>query len=113
MKGGDDWEGLAEIAAMIRDREMGRVEAIVRHMDRIRADIAQIEDAGRAGRTGEIDVARLTGADLAWAAWSQERLTRLQAQLATLRASHEAALSGARRAFGRADVTRRIAKGER
>lgn len=107
-----DWEQLAGIAGILRDRDLSRVEGIVRHMNRIRSDIATLEEAREAGSRRGLDTARLTGADVAWMAWSQERLVRLQAQLAALRASHELALAEARRAFGRADVARRISRGE-
>ena len=107
-----DWQQLARIAGVLRDRDLSKVEGIVAHMNLIRSDIAKLEEAREAGSRRGLDAARLSGADVAWMGWSQERLVRLQAQLATLRVSHEVALAEARRAFGRADVARRIAEGE-
>ncbi|PZX15079.1 hypothetical protein LX81_02668 [Palleronia aestuarii] len=101
----NDLSRLSAIARMMRDRELAKVEGIVAHMNRLRADIARIEEArdARSRDTG-LDAARLLGADVAWLAATEEQLTRAQAQMAMLRVTHENALREARRAFGRSDV---------
>lgn len=106
----DDWAQLARVAGAMRDRDLARVEKIVAHMNRIRSDIAQIQAARTMRPSDRVDPARLTGADMVWRGWSEDKLARLQAQLAALRASHETALAEARRAFGRAEVAEKMAR---
>lgn len=104
-------EDLAGIAAILRDRDLGQVERVVAHMNRLAADIAMLTDARQArAADGTLDTARLAGADVAWEAWTERRLTLAQAQMATLRVSHETALAQARRSFGRYDVLDRMAQ---
>ena len=101
---------LARLAAMVRDAELARVSRIVAHMGRIEGNVATLR-ASLDARAGEdtLDPARLSGAEIAWAGWTEGRLLDDQARLAALRVDHEAALSVARRAFGRADVLRQLA----
>lgn len=106
-------EDLVGIAAILRDRDLGKVERVVAHMNRLSADIARLNDACAARAADlSLDTARLAGADVAWEAWTEAKLRRAQAQMATLRVSHEAALAEARGSFGRADVMRQIAEDE-
>ncbi|QFU10282.1 hypothetical protein PARPLA_00153 [Rhodobacteraceae bacterium THAF1] len=106
----DGLKDLARISAMLRDRELGAVERIVSQLNAIQSDIARLQDAQSARRTdASIDTARLTGMDMSWLAETERRILRLRQQEAALRAAHETALGRARKAFGRADVTARIA----
>ncbi|MBJ3763183.1 hypothetical protein ILP92_10545 [Maribius pontilimi] len=105
---------LADLAHLIKERELGKVANIVAHMNRLKADVAQIERAKetRQNQT-DLDAARLSGAEVAWMAWTDAQLARNQAQLAALRVTHEAALRAASKAFGRSDVLRKLADPER
>ncbi len=107
----DGMQDLAAISAMMRDRDLGRVEGIVAQMRRIEAEAAAIREI-RDQRLGQadLDASRLAGADPVWLAWAEERLARSMAQLAQLRVSHEAALGAARRSFGRAEATAALAR---
>ena len=102
-------EDLARISAMLRDRDLGAVERIVSQLTAIQADVARLEEA-RLARVSEsaMDVARLTGMDMQWAAEIERRMTQLRQREAGLRAQHEVALTKARKSFGRADVTARL-----
>lgn len=104
-------EDLIGIAAILRDRDLGKVERVVAHMNRLSADIARLNEA-RAARAADpsLDPARLAGVDVAWEAWTEAKLRRAQAQMAALKVTHETALAEARRSFGRADVMREIAE---
>ncbi len=106
----DGLRDIAAISAMMRDRDLARVEGIVAQMRRIEAEAAAIREI-RDQRLGQadLDAARLSGADPVWLGWAEERLSRSMAQLAQLRASHEAALAAARKSFGRAEATAALA----
>ncbi|SPJ24645.1 hypothetical protein [Palleronia abyssalis] len=105
-------EDLADIAGVISDRELSKVRVIMAEMARLRSEIAEIQDQ-RAARQADaaLDLARVSGAEMAWMAATEERLRVLQSQHARLRAGHEQVLDVARKAFGRADVARRLAEG--
>ena len=104
-------DDLARISAMLRDRDLGAVERIVAQLNAIRSDAAILENAMKERRSdAAVDAARLTGMDMRWMAETERRILRLRQQEATLRVAHEAALSKARKSFGRADVTARLQK---
>lgn len=104
------WTDMTAIAKMLRDRELAGVEAVLSRLNALRAEIATRETA-RDRRLADraLDAARLSGADVAWLALTEDRLRRSQVRMAELRIEHEAALAKARKAFGRADVIGRIA----
>lgn len=105
---------LAKLAGMVRDRELAKVETIMSQVSRLRGDIARLTEAREVRvASRELDLARVSGAELAWQAASEAELMRLNRQLAALLAQHDAALRVARRAFGRADVAARLAKDDR
>lgn len=105
-------DDLRPLADLVRDRDLARVRKVLAHIARIEGEIAQLRAAREeAAAVREIDAARLTGADLRWMAWCDDRLRRLQAQMAALRATHEQALAKARAAFGRADVLKKLGQG--
>ncbi|SFG95628.1 hypothetical protein SAMN04488020_105120 [Palleronia marisminoris] len=107
-------DDLAKLAGMVRDRELAKVETIMSQVTRLRGDIARLTESREARvASGELDLARVSGAELAWQAASEAELMRLNRQLAALLAQHDAALRAARRAFGRADVAARLAKADR
>lgn len=107
-------QDLAAISALMRDRDLARVEGIVAQMRRIESEAAALREMrDRRLAQADLDPARLAGADPAWLQWAEERLARSMAQLAQLRAGHEAALSAARRSFGRAEATAALAAGLR
>ena len=101
---------LAQISGMLRDRDLAAVERIIAHLNQIAADIARIE-AARAARASNdaIDTARLTGMDVRWQSETERTIRILRQREAVLRVQHEAALSKVRLAFGRAEVTARLA----
>jgi|GEM_PF-3661253 len=106
--------GMADLAGMIRDNELAKVARTLQHMARIEADIARLRDSlTKRGADGDLDAARQTGMDLVWAGQVDAQIRRKLGQLAALRASHEAALSDARRAFGRAEVLSKLSEAER
>jgi multidrug efflux pump subunit AcrA (membrane-fusion protein) len=105
---------LQAIAGIKRDDELSKVRAVVARMNALAADIdviAQARDARDAAPV--LDIARLSGADVAWHRWSEGRLRDLQGRLAGLNVEHEVALGAARQAFGRADVLSRLAGEQR
>lgn len=110
-RGRDRMAGMADLAAMMRDRELAKVERIMTHIARLEADVATIR-AARAAREGDgaLDAARLSGADVAWTAWTDAELRTKEAQIAQLRVTHRDALAAARRAFGRSDVLSRLSE---
>ncbi len=106
----DGMKDIAAISALLRDRDLSKVEGIVAQMRRIEAEAAAIREIrDRRLAQADLDAARLSGADPVWLAWAEERLTRSMAQLAQLRAGHEKALGAARRSFGRAEATAALA----
>ena len=109
MKGRMD--DLARLAAMVRDRDLAKVESVLAEIRVLRADIDRLREA-RAAReaSGALDLARLTGVEVGWMKASEAEIIRKNMELARLMARHEAALNKARRAFGRADVAGRLAK---
>ena len=102
-------DDLARMSAMLRDRDLGAVEKIVTQLNAIRSDSAMLEDKLNERRADPtVDAARLTGMDMQWMAEIERRMLRLRQQEAVLRVAHEAALSQARKSFGRAEVAVRL-----
>ncbi len=105
----DQLGDLAKLSGMMRDRDLAAVEKIVAQMKVIEADIARIREVQDQRMSEDrLDTARLSGLDPVWLKWGEERLARLNGELARLRAAHETALRAARRSFGRAEVTRTL-----
>ncbi len=105
----DQLVDLAKLSGMMRDRDLSAVEKIVVQMKELEADIARIREVqDRRMAEDRIDTARISGLDPVWLKWGEERLARLNGELARLRAAHETALRAARRSFGRAEVTRTL-----
>ena len=103
-------DDLAHISAMLRDRDLKSVALIVSKLNAIRSDVAILEKPRKDRLSNAaIDLARLSGVDVRWMAETERRILRLRQQEAALRVSHESALARARQAFGRADVTARLA----
>lgn len=102
-------DDLARLSGLVRDRDLAAVEKIVAQMRTIEADIGRIRQVQeqRHAETG-IDAARVAGLDPVWLKWGEERLARLNADLARLRVEHETALRSAKRSFGRAEVTKTL-----
>lgn len=101
---------LAEIAALIADRELAALAAL-------RADVAALarradELARPAAQASPqaLDPASLSGAGDRWDRWRQEELRRVQTERARLAAAEETARSAARRAFGRQVALSDLAK---
>ncbi len=105
---------LGDIAAMKRDVELAKVRDVVQRLNRLSADIALVETARRAREADPVlDIARLSGADVAWRIWGETRLRALQGEHAALRVEHEVALAAARRDFGRAEALTRLIENEK
>ncbi|TDL74207.1 hypothetical protein E2L08_16165 [Palleronia sediminis] len=97
---------LDRVAGALLDRDLAALRTVARHVAALERDAAQLRAARDArARDTVLDPARLAGADLAWGAWCDRRLARLQAQIAALRVDHELALNKARTAFGRHEAT--------
>ena len=102
---------LAEVAGILRDRDLAKVEKIVSHMNRLQGDIKRLREERHLRASDQtLDPARLSGAEVAWHAWIDGQLHRSQSQLAALRVTHEAALDQARQGFGRAEVLAQLTK---
>lgn len=108
-------EGLADLAGLLRDRDLARLAEAAAACTRIEARLAAIE-ARRRARAAELmalqvpDPALRAGMDAAWQREQGQRQRALQLDLARARAEREAAKTAALLALGRADILAGLAR---
>lgn len=101
---------LAEIAAMLRDAELSRLNHLERTRTRLEEQRQKIhKDRIAAMASLSLDPARMTGADVRWQGWASQQVQGLTVRAAQQAAAVEHQKIQARRAFGRADVLQRLA----
>lgn len=104
-------ETLAEIAAMLRDAELARLQKLERDRSEIEEQRQALHrDRIRAMASLEPDPARMAGADIRWQGWAAGQMHALAIRETSAAAAAERQKVEARRAFGRADVLARLAK---
>ncbi|MAQ81767.1 MAG: hypothetical protein CMH12_00880 [Maritimibacter sp.] len=102
---------LAQLARMLRDRELNRLSVLAARRQAARVQMEDCrEDRRRALASAAADPAHIAGADGPWLAWNVARHQKLSASAALAAADVEAQLLIARRAFGRAEALGRIAE---
>ena len=102
---------LAALAAMIQDRELGKlqqaqlkrisIENSLLELRRAKTNITQIED---------FDTARLAGRDQVWTDWADQKIAALNVGLAKAAAEAETQKKATRLAFGRASVLKNLSE---
>jgi hypothetical protein len=110
-------KALAELAGMIRDRDLARLAAAAAEARKTQA-VLDNQAAALARRGAELsgapagtaDAALMAGADARWQAQLDRRREALLRQLARQLAAREAVRVAASRALGRADVLDRLAR---
>lgn len=104
---------MADLAQMMLDTKLSElrvaragIAAEDAAISTLRAD--QVRRAEEAAQAIEFDAARRAGMDQRWLAWGDRRVIQANMRIAAFRAEQEIVLEEARRAFGRADVLKRL-----
>lgn len=110
-----DLAALAELAAMLRDRDLARLAGAMRRAAGIAQEIEAVEDElrqrGKEVAAAEMpDTAWRAGADTPWQEFAGRRRSELTAGLANARAAAEDIRSDAVRSLGRAEALARLAR---
>lgn len=94
---------LQQIAAMKRDLELGKLEKLSAHLNRLKARAGGIQRA-RDERMADLslDLSRLSGADVLWNRLGEQQIARVRSEEARLRYEREILMRRARRAYGKA-----------
>lgn len=107
----EDLRRLAEVARLAYETKARRLQQIARELDTLQREADDLRQRRAAlSKDLELDAARLSGADILWNRWVEERLTALQLRRAALAAERETELGRVRQAFGRHHVIARLAE---
>ncbi|WP_422071188.1 hypothetical protein [Tranquillimonas rosea] len=105
-----DLARLRAVMDMARDADLQKLSQVAERIARLRAEVDRLRaDQAQRARDGALDVARFSGADVAWLGWTEDRLRSLQSRIAALEMERIELRRLAQRSTGRADVAARLA----
>lgn len=104
-------QDLLTVSRLRYDRQRQVLAGITAEEDRIRSDLARLDDMGRAQQAG--DPMRVVGADLLWQGWLARARSALNMRLARQLALKDQELARVKRAFGRVTALEAILEAQR
>lgn len=105
--------GLVSVAEARFRHEQGKIAALVSEEQAVRGAINAIREAGANQPVQSPGALQLTGADVAWQAWSGQRIARLNIELAQVLSRKEREMAQVRKAFGQMEALRLIAANQK
>lgn len=106
----DDLDSIVRITDVAYQLQASALQALCNQEAHLRNELLRIDAMVRQNdlETKDLFVIQSLGADLMWQAWATRQKTQVNIRLAQIMAQKETVLQDLRRAFGRADVARRL-----
>jgi hypothetical protein len=106
----NDMAALVKLQDLKFQKRQLAVVSLLKREQRLRADIAKLDEQSRAVDQTDTYGMKLVGADMIWHAWVSRSKSALNIELAQVLAQKETVIRGVRREFGKLSVARQLAK---
>ena len=109
-----DLARLAQLASMKRDVDLQDVLRISQQMNALQQDIDRMRSQVKSREdVVHLDPARMTGVDVIWCRWVDQKIRLHQSKMAELAMARELFLGQARKSFGRANALETLTENSR